>query len=197
MKKEWFLLLLLAVYLNPVIAQDTPSEDEEMITQICYNLLEIITSHQESYFDSMQEDVLFVAEDSLFVDWQPKVYLIDGTRCILRESSWGTRTYTCTILESDFEESPEQIYEVMRQELIDCLGAYCAFGEQTEVAVDNGTTTLKKTWSKINDYFEAGIWIGVYEDELMGNILSWKCIEHKCLIIANSRYNNCNLCQNS
>ncbi len=87
MKKLLLPLILVSVFYQPLIAQDSDADDGEMITQICYNLLEIITSHQESYFETLQEDVLFVAEDSLFVDWQPKTYLIEGTRCILRESS--------------------------------------------------------------------------------------------------------------
>ncbi len=71
-------------------------------------------------------------------------------------------------MEGDYDESPEDIYEIMKQEMMNCLGVYCTFGEQNEIKIDNGLTTYKKTWSHINEYFEAGVWVGLYEDELMG-----------------------------
>jgi len=146
-----------------IFAQDEEAAPGDSVTVICDNLLQIILSHEESYFESLEGEVLYMQDDSLKTEWDPNIYLIDGTQCLLSDV-WGARTYKCKIEDGLFSNTLDEIYDMMKLELMDCLGEYCEFGETTEKELDDGMITYKRMWAKINEYFDAGIFIGLYED---------------------------------
>jgi len=84
MKKFVLILMLFFTLPSLIFAQDVVEDvEEEYVTEICYNLLEIIRSHQDGYFESIQGEVLFEQEDGLKTIWEPNIYLLEGIPCEL------------------------------------------------------------------------------------------------------------------
>ena len=137
---------------------------KDSVTIICYNLEEIIISHTEGYFESLEGEILYMQDDSLKMEWDPNIYLIEGTNCSLSEV-WGAKAYTCTIEDGMFSQSLEEIYDMMRTEVRDCLSQYCEFGESEEEEEKDGEIIYERMWAKINDYFGAGVTIRLFKDE--------------------------------
>jgi len=53
---------------------------------------------------------------------------------------------------------------MMKAEVVECLSEYCKFGENLEIETKYDDIIYKRFWAKINDYFEAGVTLKLFED---------------------------------